>query len=205
MYTPRHAPQPSLEGHLKFALKYEGLDLAVLYSLFEKVPQKEIASVVADAPTGVYARRIWFLYEWLTGRRLPIEDLRQGSYVQVVDPEMQVVIEGERVKRQRVVNNLPGTPRFCPLVFRTHKIDEYVTKNLHERAREAIGPISRDLVSRAAAFLLLKDSKASYTIEGEQPPQSRVQRWGKAIGQSATRSCGGGGLSLLRLCLHTSV
>ena len=28
--TPRHAPQPTLEGHLTFALKNEGLDLAVL-------------------------------------------------------------------------------------------------------------------------------------------------------------------------------
>jgi Fic family protein len=37
---------------------------------------------------------------------------------------------------------------------------------------------------RAAAFLLLKDSKASYAIEGESPPQNRVQRWGKAIGQA---------------------
>ena len=32
--TPRHAPHPTLEGHLTFALKYEGLDLAVLKRLF---------------------------------------------------------------------------------------------------------------------------------------------------------------------------
>ena|SRR5215475_14162039 len=28
IYTPRHAPEASLEGHLTFALKNEGLDLA---------------------------------------------------------------------------------------------------------------------------------------------------------------------------------
>ncbi len=28
--TPRHAPEASIAGHLTFALKYEGLDLAVL-------------------------------------------------------------------------------------------------------------------------------------------------------------------------------
>jgi len=33
--TPRHAPHASLGGHLTFALKYEGLDLAVLKRLFE--------------------------------------------------------------------------------------------------------------------------------------------------------------------------
>ncbi len=38
------------------------------------------------------------------------------------------------------------------------------------------------LLARTAAFLLLKDSKASYAIEGERPPQNRIQRWGRAIG-----------------------
>src|SRR5712691_3585783 len=33
IYTPRHQPPATLEGHLTFALKYEGLDLAVLKRL----------------------------------------------------------------------------------------------------------------------------------------------------------------------------
>ena len=32
-FTPRYRPEPSLEGHLTFAVKYEGIDLAVLYCL----------------------------------------------------------------------------------------------------------------------------------------------------------------------------
>src|ERR1017187_1475408 len=36
----------------------------------------------------------------------------------------------------------------------------------------------------AAAFLLLKDSKASYAIEGERPAYNRAERWGRAIGQA---------------------
>jgi Fic family protein len=49
---------------------------------------------------------------------------------------------------------------------------------------ENIGRTHPDLLSRAAAFLLLKDSKASYTIEGETPPHSRIERWGRIIGQA---------------------
>src|SRR3954447_25317605 len=30
LYSPRYEPRPTLAGHLTFALKYEGLDLAVL-------------------------------------------------------------------------------------------------------------------------------------------------------------------------------
>jgi len=37
---------------------------------------------------------------------------------------------------------------------------------------------------RAAAFLLLEDSKASYAIEGESPPHNRAARWGRVIGKA---------------------
>ena len=33
-YSPRYTPDASLEGHLTFALKHEGLDLSVLKRLF---------------------------------------------------------------------------------------------------------------------------------------------------------------------------
>jgi len=36
--------------------------------------------------------------------------------------------------------------------------------------------------------LLLKDSRSSYAIEGERPPQDRIQRWGRAIGEAGRRS-----------------
>jgi hypothetical protein len=39
-------------------------------------------------------------------------------------------------------------------------------------------------VQRASSFLLLKDSKASFTIENENPGNNRALRWGKAIGQA---------------------
>ena len=34
---------------------------------------------------------------------------------------------------------------------------------------------------------MLKDSKASYTIEGETPPHSRIERWGRVIGEAGQR------------------
>src|SRR3990172_1242682 len=65
--TPRHAPEESLAGHLEFALKWEGVNLGVLKRLFGRVPAEEIVAIVRAKPTGVYARRLWFLYEWLRG------------------------------------------------------------------------------------------------------------------------------------------
>ena len=56
--------------------------------------------------------------------------------------------------------------------------------DLVQRAAAAVAEVPRDLLARTAAFLLLKDSKSSYAIEGERPPQDRIQRWGRVIGEA---------------------
>jgi Fic family protein len=185
--TPRHAPSSNLEGHLTFALKYEGLDLAVLNRLFNAIDAGTIEALVRAKPTGSYARRIWFLYEWLTGRRLNVSDAEKGTYVPVIEPEQQWATDGENSRRHRVRNNLPGTPAFCPLVFRTKKLEQFIAMDLAQRAQAIVAAVPRDLLARTAAFLLLKDSKSSYAIEGERAPQDRIQRWGRAIGQAGRR------------------
>lgn len=185
--TPRHAPHPTLQGHLTFALKYEGLDLAVLKRLFIATGPDAIEGLVRDKPTGSYARRIWFLYEWLTGNRLDLPDATAGRYVPVVDPEQQYASEGENAPRYRVRNNLPGTPDFCPLVYRTEALERFAALDLPQRAQDIVAAVPRDILARTAAFLLLKDSRSSYAIEGERPPQDRIQRWGRAIGEAGRR------------------
>jgi hypothetical protein len=182
--TPRHEPEATLEGHLTFALKHEGLDLAVLKRLFVAVGADEIAALVRASPTGGYARRIWFLYEWLLAQRLDLPTAKSGAYVPVVDPKLQWEARPVTSTRHRVKNNLPGTPQFCPLVFHTEELDRFVAMNLADRARAIVAKVPKDILARAAAFLLLKDSKSSYVIEGEDPPQDRVQRWGRAIGEA---------------------
>ncbi|MEJ0028806.1 MAG: Fic family protein [Rhizomicrobium sp.] len=184
LYTPRHAPQPTLDSHLTFALKNEGLDLVVLKRLFLATGPAEIEAIVRRSPTGGYARRLWFLYEWLTQTTLNLPTAETGAYVPVVDPSQQWATAGELSSRHRVRNNLPGTPDFCPLVFRTPQLDAFVALHLDARARAIVERVPRDLLSRTAAFLLLKDSRSSYVIEGERPPQDRIQRWGRVIGEA---------------------
>src|SRR5690242_11016675 len=46
IYTPRHAPAADLDGHLTFALKYEGLDLLVLKSLFQATGPAPVEAIV---------------------------------------------------------------------------------------------------------------------------------------------------------------
>ncbi|ORJ53669.1 hypothetical protein [Geothermobacter hydrogeniphilus] len=54
---------------------------------------------------------------------------------------------------------------------------------LDDQVRQTIGRTEGHLVARAASFLLLADSRASFAIEGECPPRSRLERRGRAVVQ----------------------
>jgi hypothetical protein len=187
IFTPRHKPDDSLYGHLTFALKYEGIDLAVLNALFQIVEAKDIETIIHSAPTGIYSRKIWFLREWLREEQLNIEDATTGNFIPLLDRKLQYEGTASPSRRHRVRNNLPGTRNFCPLIRKTTTLEQFIGKNLLETAVKNIGHIHPDLLGRAAAFLLLQDSKASYTIEGEAPPHSRIARWGRIIGEAGKR------------------
>ncbi|MGQ0712676.1 MAG: Fic family protein [Gemmatimonadaceae bacterium] len=183
--TPRHAPKDTLAGHLEFALKWEGVDLGVLAKLFQEIPSDDVRTVVLATPTGAYARRLWFLYEWLTGRTLDIPDASRIRAIPVLDPGMQYgIARGTTSARHNVINNLPGTVEFCPLVRKTPTLESFQQQRLDEKARTLIGRTHPAILARAAAFLLLSDSRSSFSIEGERPSPDRAIRWGNAISEA---------------------
>ncbi|SFT60137.1 Fic/DOC family protein [Mesorhizobium sp. YR577] len=56
------------------------------------------------------------------------------------------------------------------------------------RNQQLVADVPADLLARTAPFLLLKDSRSSFEIEGEDPPQDRIQRWGQVIGEAGRRA-----------------
>jgi len=184
LFSPRYQPDTTLEGQLIFALKYEGLDLGVLKKLFKAVGSAAIVKIVRAKPTSSYLRRLWFLYEWLLEETIDCPDVTTGSYVDVLDEKQQFGVSGEKSKRHRVRNNLPGTHLFCPLVRRTQALEDFIAEDLRQKAMQIIGKISSSVLARTAAFLLLKDSKSSFEIENETSAHTRIQRWGRAIGEA---------------------
>ena len=187
VFTPRHEPENNLYKQLVFALKYEGVDLLVLKKLFVAIDKAQITEIIASETLGQYSRKLWFLYEWLLEEQLDIPDLSTGNYVPLLDQKLQYAITGTKSSRHRITNNLPGTNEFCPLVFRTDKIESYINANLSEQKNTYLNSIHADVLQRASSFLLLKDSKASFTIEQENPGTNRAMRWGKAIGQAGNK------------------
>jgi hypothetical protein len=187
IFTPRHEPEDSLIGHLTFAFKYEGILPDVLNALFQKVKMEEISQLIRNEPTSQYSRRLWFMYEWLMEIKLEIPDLQTANFIDLIDATLQYPGPVRTSKRHRVRNNLPGVQKFCPIIRKTARLDYFIEQHLDEVVRKTLGNIHKDVLARAAAFLLLKDSKASYAIESERPPQNRAQRWGRAIGQAGQK------------------
>src|SRR5436190_10678913 len=66
-------PASNVPAHLTFLLKHEGAHLELLARLFEQVDPNILAAWVRSEPTGQYARRAGFLYEWITRRQLDVE------------------------------------------------------------------------------------------------------------------------------------
>lgn len=182
--TPKYQPEESLYKQLVFALKYEGIHLLFFKKLFEKLTTAEVLTVLKIEPTGIYSRKIWFLYEWLRNERLDIPDLTIKKAIPLVDEKLQYAIKGISSPRHRIINNLPGSVLFCPLIRKTEKLEQYIQSNIGKQKSVYLERMHKDVLQRASSYLLLKDSKASFTIEGEKPRNNRTARWGNAIGQA---------------------
>ena len=188
LVTNRQAVPTDMAGHLDFALKHEGVNLSVLSALFRVAPKKELEKWIRDAPGGANTRRIWFIYEWLTGELLDVPPVPKIRAVPMIDRSKQFGLEGgNRSARHSVIDNLPGTREFCPLVRRTAKLDAFEALEFDRLAREVIGRTHPDIVARAAAFLVLKDSKSSFFIESERPTAKVAARWAQAISEAGSR------------------
>jgi hypothetical protein len=185
---PRYQPDENLISHLVFAFKYEGINLLFFKKLFQKISKEEIVIIIQSEYSGQYNRKIWFLYEWLMEDMLPIPDLKFKNIVPLIDDKLQYAsAAGINSIRHRIQNNLPGTVNFCPLIGKTQVLEKFISENLSEKTKAVISQVHSDILHRTAAFLLVKDSKASFSIEGEIPTQTRAVRWGKAIGQAGSR------------------
>lgn len=184
IYDKRYAPENTVEGHLIFAVKHENIDLLLLKRIFQHLSDSMMIDFVASAPTGLFTRQIWFLYEFLKDKTLPIPDAPSVTTVDLLDTNKYFANAGTISKRHKVRNNLLGNNLFCPIIRKTDTLQALINSNLSAKAMTLIGRTSKQLVSRAASFLLLADSKASFQIEGENPPRNRLERWGKAVLQT---------------------
>ena len=178
VYPPGQWPGEKPGDHLEFALKYDGTNLAILACVFEAMPEEDLVEYIQSKPTGKYARRLWFLYEFLTGRLLPIEDIKQGNYVDLLEPdEYYTAPPARRVRRQRINDNLLGDRRFCPVIRRTNTMRRFEEADLPAKCRRVASTYPPELLKRALGYLYTKETKSSFEIEHITPTSTRTERF----------------------------
>jgi len=178
VYPLSYWPGESSGDHLEFALKYDGVNLGILSVIFEAVPEDEITRWISSKPTGKYARRIWFLYEFIIGRELSLPNLTKGNYIDLLEPERYYTITpGSRIQRQRVIDNLLGGRSFCPIIRGTDRLVAMEGIDLRQRCEEIVSGYSPELLRRALTYLYSKETKSSFEIEHVKPSASRTQKF----------------------------
>ena len=181
------APAPTVTGHLEFCIKHEILALDVLAVLLRRVNREELAAHIADKPLGKYSRRLWFLFEFLTGVRLDLPDLETGSYIALLDPEAYFTGPEIRSGRQRVLNNLIGNKDFSPMVRRTERLARWESADLANRARSIVTHFDPAILARAINYLYTRETMSSYEMEREVPNPSRAERFIALLRSAADR------------------
>ena len=177
-------PSASLRGHLTFHLKHEVPHLELLSRLFTVVDPQELSDWVQDEPSGQYAKRSGFLFEWLTGRELVLRVEPAGGYVDVIDAQKLVVASPDRAvpnRRWRVRDNLPGTPAFCPMVRQSPEAQQAMALDVPGLLQQLASEFGEDVLMRSAVWMTLRESKSSFAIEGEADQSDRIARFADVL------------------------
>ncbi|MDY0206542.1 MAG: Fic family protein [Pseudomonas sp.] len=194
-YPESMRPEAAAAAHLQFHLRHEVPHLEFLSRLFTLSGPSFVQAWVMLEPTGQYARRAAFLYEWLTGQELKVPERLGGNYVNAIDNSKLIAASNDRivkVQRWRINDNLPGTRHFCPTVVKTDAVIQAADLDIPKLFAELTAEFGEDLLMRAAVWLTLRESKASFAIEGETDQISRIQRFADVM----ARRTGHGALPL---------
>ena len=184
-YYPRSYTPQGITGHLRFAMRYEPIDLGVLAAAFRKIEPAVLENWVRAEPTGIYARRAWYLYEQLTGRTLDVPDVAPTGYADLLDARLHITGPVRRISRQRINDNLLGDTAYCPLIRRTAELSQGISSGWTDEALALIESCDPSVLARAIEYLYTQETKSSFAIEAESPSPDRTRRFVSALTQAA--------------------
>lgn len=176
LYPQALWPGDRILDHLRVALRHEGVQPGVFQALADKVDMPRL--LLDDAQDGVqpFHRRLAFLHTFATGEDVPLPPVAQGQrYVDVVNPRLQFTVTGGDLHPQyRVRNNLLGTPRFCPQVFKVPAL-RHAVEHDPVWGRDSWQGCPPDIQERVELYLYHQETRASWKIEAETPSARRLQ------------------------------
>ncbi len=183
-YPPRYGFALALARELEFSFRHEGINLQVLAALFEKLGGAEVQAWLEREPSSQYARLTGFLYEWVTGQALSYTLRRGARTVPALDRARYYAPKGRRNARWGIIDNLPGSRDFCPLVRRTDRLEACIGRDFARHVRETVAAIDPRMLERAVDYLYLAETRSSFAIEREVPDNQRAERFRRLLEQA---------------------
>lgn len=180
VYPSRMWPGDSVCDHLDFALHHDGVNLLILAGVFRGIDVAELTDHIRKKPYGMNNRRLWFLYEFIMGRRLELEDLDKGNYIDLIDSKAYYAADqslSKRRSRQKINMNLLGDENFCPMVRRTTNLKRYEGIDFKARCEKITSAYLPEFLLRALSYLYTKETRSSFEIEHIQPDSNRMERF----------------------------
>lgn len=176
--------------HLETAIQYQGIRLAYLLPILEKLNKKDLSNFIRERHTSNVRRCIWYLYEWLLDDRLDIEDSK-ANYTPLLDERFYYTSSsGVRDQRTRVINNLIGNKSFSPMIRKTSAIKKCAQKDFMQIAREKLFDFNEvtkaEILGRSVEYLYTKETRSSTEIEKESPPEDKLRRFYRVLKTSGS-------------------
>lgn len=182
-YQEMMRPDDTLRGHLTFHLKHESINLEMLSRLFALQVGADLVLWIEREPTSQYARRAGFLYEWMSGNRLAVDDAKiGGNYADALNPaDLVVATKSQMTGRWRVRDNMPGTREFCPTVRLSTHAKAAMAVDCTVMLEDLKIEFGAEMLLKSAVWLTLRESRSSFQLEGEQDKKDRIERFAEVL------------------------
>lgn len=187
--SKRYPANPS--EHIEVAIKYQGIRLPYLAMIFERINVQELTNFIAARQTANIRRAIWYLYEWYTGERLALDDLKKTPYVDLMDSQYYFTRQqGEKCSRTKVINNMLGNRECCPMIRKTRDVLNAQLETIIKSAQEKLASLNElvqtEQLGRSINYLYLKETKSSTEIEREDSQDGKIQRFFQIVKSAGT-------------------
>jgi hypothetical protein len=170
--------------HLLFALKHEGINLAVLDQAVRRLDGAQLVAALNGAPTGGYLRQLGFF--WETFRNEQLQGLPEigGPTWEIFDPVRYVTAPGYRDARWRVSWNGLGTTRYCATVERTDAVIRGMDAGILARTNEFAAKLGKAMLDRSLSWAYLSETEGSFAIEQETPTEDKARAFMQLLRQA---------------------
>jgi len=183
----RTAVDRSVGGQLLAAFKHDGVDLEALRLVLPRLAHADVQRTVAGRPSSAPARQLWFFYEWMIGKTLDVPSQERTRSVPLLDPERYITCSQGRSSRHGIEMKMLGTGALCPQIRRTPLLASLQESSPLTTVATLASGMDARLRDRINGYLLGRESKGSYRIEGIEPQATDDEEFFKIIAEATRR------------------